>query len=460
MRFLIVTALAFVTILEPTSLIAAPQAQEQMKEVGRILRQASDLLGSISERDRQGLEVGIVAERARSGDLDGALAEAQLLQRPEAKKQALGCIANAMDYSGNLSGALSLIGTLDESQRGSLYATLSGFHATRGDLEGALRISSLIQRDPTDLVHSLLQIAKEQSKSGDQASAKSTLGRAFGIAENALKEDPNIPTLFMAIALAQSEIGEATGAETSLSHYADIVHHTKDPVWKANFLPTIATALAEIGDIDGALRAVEELPPGSGRDAPLMLIAGELAHRGNLSDAFKSVSRISEAQTKTAGFQRIADVQARSGDGVAALETISMIPDLGRRAAALSALALAQAEKGDTAAGNTVHLAWETVGKSASKVPDHVFDFIAVTRAILGDNTGAREALNRLAPDARAWPLSTITSFMAESGHADEALLFAANEDSPLSKANALLGAARGLLNRVRTKAKEDSAQH
>jgi hypothetical protein len=88
-----------------------------------------------------------------------------------------------------------------------------------------------------------------------------------------------------------------------------------------------------------------------------------------------------------------------------------------------------------------------------------VFAFVALTRAILGDNAGAREALIRLEPDARAWPLSSITSFMAESGHADEALMLAANEDLPLAKANALLGTARGMLNRIRTKAQEDSAQ-
>jgi lipopolysaccharide biosynthesis regulator YciM len=317
-----------------------------MKEVSRILRQASDLLGSISERDRQGLAVGIVGERARSGDLDGALAEAQLLQRPEAKKQALGCIANAMDYAGNLPGALSVIGTLGEQERGSLYATLAGFHASRGDLEGALWISRLIQRDPNDLMHSLVQIAKQESQSGDQASAKSTLDRALSIAEAARKEDPNLATLFVGIALTQFEIGETSGAAATLSHYSDIVHHASDPGWKANFLPAIAITFAEIGDTGGVLRAVDELPPGTTRDGPLALIAGELAERGNLTEAFKSVSRISEAQTRAAGFQRIADVQGRSGNTAGAVETISMIPDPAGRAAALAALALAQAQKG------------------------------------------------------------------------------------------------------------------
>jgi hypothetical protein len=99
-----------------------------------------------------------------------------------------------------------------------------------------------------------------------------------------------------------------------------------------------------------------------------MLIAGELAERGNLTDALKSVSRISEAQTRAADFQRSRTVEGRSGITVAAIATISMIPDPAGRVAALAALSLAQAEKGEAAAGNTVHLAWEAVGKSTSRV--------------------------------------------------------------------------------------------
>ena len=130
------------------------------------------------------------------------------------------------------------------------------------------------------------------------------------------------------------------------------------------------------------------------------------------------------------------------------------------RASALAALALTQAEKGDSAAGNTVQLAWEAANHASASVPDHVFEFIAVTRFILGDHTGSLEVIRHLPPDSRQWPLQNITIWMAEAGKSAEALSLADEEKEPLPKAYALIGTAQGILDRIRYKAKEDSVRH
>jgi tetratricopeptide (TPR) repeat protein len=457
MRLVTLSLLGFAAILSPADLLAAPQEQDQLDEVRRILHQASELVETIPEPNQSSAAINIAGQQARSGDLQGALATAHLLKNPRLQAQAFGSIASVMDYVGNLDGALSLVNSSIEGQsKNNSYATLANAHAARGDIEGALRISRLILHDPNQLVQALTFIASEQWKSGDRSGALGVLNNAAAIAEQARKEQPFLATLFMGIAHIQSEMGETSAAASTMSHFSDIIHQSRDPASKTNFLPSLAMGLTGIGDLVGALSVLNELPPSTNRDVPLMSLSRQLAESGNMPDALEIVSRISDAHMKAVGLQEIAEVQEDSGNTVAVVETLALIPDMSKRATALASLALTQAEKGDAAAGNTVQLAWEAANKSAA-TPTHVFEFIAVTRALLGDHTGAIEGIQHLEPDARQWPLWNITTWMSEAGNSAGALILAESENSPLPKAYALIGTASGMLNRLRAKAKEHS---
>src|SRR5258708_519000 len=144
--------LLVITCLNPTRLVASPPPANQLEEIRRILRQASQLIESIPERDQPSAASNIANTQARAGDLSGALATAHQLKTAEALAQTLGSIAYAVDYAGNVDGALSLIkDSVDGQAKNSSYEMVAEAHANKGDFSGALKIAHLIEHEPSRL---------------------------------------------------------------------------------------------------------------------------------------------------------------------------------------------------------------------------------------------------------------------------------------------------------------------
>jgi hypothetical protein len=133
-----------------------------------------------------------------------------------------------------------------------------------------------------------------------------------------------------------------------------------------------------------------------------------------------------------------------------ALSTIDGIQSAGERAYALSELALEQAEKKDPAAALIVELATEAALKAGNETKPYVFGYIAVTRGMLDDFTGAEAMMSRMDDEARVWPLQNLTGMLVRAGRETEAISLAESQTGPHPKACALLGIATALAEQQR----------
>jgi hypothetical protein len=99
-------------------------------------------------------------------------------------------------------------------------------------------------------------------------------------------------------------------------------------------------------------------------------------------------------------------------------------------------------------------LASEAALKAGNETKPYVFEFIAVTRGLLGDFTGAEAMISRMDSETRAWPLQNLTGMLVRAGRETEAVSLAESQSAPHPKACALLGIATALADQQREAAK------
>jgi tetratricopeptide (TPR) repeat protein len=432
------------------------QAQEPSpkQEATNLLRQASELVNQIPERQRMSAAANIGGQLAAAGDSSGALAMARSLTRPEDRGAALGSIASWLDYQGRQEEALQLLSEVGLEQASTSYSMLAKSHAEKKDFAAALELAHRIQYEPARREEALLAIAKSQWEAGKRDGAQSTMQEALEVAEQTREKEPQMSILLLGIARTQWETGMSSEAQATLAEYSEFVRERKDE----GGLSCLAVTLADMGDIRGALEIIEELPDGSNRDSALGVTATNMAKIGNLREALETISQASDQYMRDMFLRSIAAQEARDGEALSALERVQLIPSIADRADALATRAAEQADQGDPAARETIELAWEMANQPGVSVPEHVFGYIAIIRVELGDMTEARKILQRLSANGRTWPLWNITTSLAASGDKAGALSLANEETEAQPKAYALLGTATGILRRL--KAEKETKKH
>lgn len=467
MRRTSLTVLLFTALVLGTTAPVKPQDVNSREEARRILLEASQLIRDIPEGQQSSAVANIAGQLARAGDLPAALATVRILKQPYDQALPLGIVAWSMDHAGNGEGALQLLENSDLGQgKGAAYQQLAISHLDRGDFSGAQQITSLIQGLPYLGVDMFIRIAKQKADAGNFSGAREAIRQALDIAEKSRKEDSNGLAQLVGIAGAQAEIGDSAGALDTLNRFSEMVHQFRPDegmVSKDSLLRQLAMGQAQTGDLVGAFRTIDELPQGSLRDLPLGSIANQQAKNGDFREALFTVSLISEPQMKAMELREIAVLEGTTGKPLEALEAVERIFNEGDRAYALATLALEQAEKNDPAASRTLQLTIEAADDSEAKIPKYVFEYIAVTRALLKDFSGAEESVTSIKDaESRVWPLWNITAMMVEAGDVRGALSLAANEQAVYPKVYALLGTAQGILKHAEdeAKAKSNSSLH
>jgi hypothetical protein len=437
--------------------VTLAQAQEPSpnQEAINLLRQASQLVNQIPEQQRITAAANIAGRLTAVGDSSTALAMAHSLATPAARASALDSIAYSLDYQGRPEEALQLLNELGSLQAGTSYATLAKSHADKKDFAVALQLAHRIQDQPARRVEALLAIAKSQWAADRRDDALSVLQDALQVAKQAREKEPQMSVLLLGIARAQKEMGMTSDSRATLMDYSEFVRQRKD----AGGLSCLAVTLADMGDTRGALEIIDELPEGSSRDSALGIAALNMAKTGNLREALESVSRASDQHVRDIFLRSIAAQEGGDGHALSALQSVQLVPSISDRAEALATLAGTQANTGDPAARETIELAWQTANYPGAHVPEHVFAYIATTRAALGDMPEAKKILQRLSPDARTWPLWNITTSLAKSGDKADALALANEETDPQPKAYALLGTATGILQSAKAHAENEAKE-
>lgn len=444
------------------SSIAEPQEANAVAEARQILREASQLIKDIPEGQQQSATANIAGQLARAGDLQAALATANGLKDSVDKALPLGIVAAWLDHLGNSAGALNLLENSDLGQnKAQAYQQLALSHLNRGDFTGAIRVMDLAGANPYVRVDLLVRIAGQKGKSGDLAGAREAIEEAVAIVERTREEDPNCVGTLAGIAGTQAEIGDLAGALDTLNRFSEMIHQRpsgKGMLSKDTLLSELAIGQAKTGSLTDAFQTIDELPEGGPRNSALENIAIRQAEPGDFQEAPLTASRILDPRLKALTFREIAIFEGTSGKPLEAVETTKSLSSLADRADALASVALEQAEKQDPAAGGTLQLAIESANEGRTTVPGHVFEYIAVTKALLKDFSGAQESIASMNDvESRVWPLWNITEMMAEAGDVQGALSLASNEQAAHPKAYALLGTAQGILSRLDAEAREKS---
>ena len=468
MRLSFPVSILAATLASSTEISAAQVETGERAQARRLLLEASRLIDEVPESQRSSAVANIASQLSRSGDLEAALRVSQSQKNPGDQALATGLIAWNLVQQGKVGQALKLVESISSEQnREGQYAQLAAFLAEKGDLAGALRIVQ-ISREPQGRVSILVQIAQQRarSKNRDVAGATEVLRQAKESAEELVHENASNANLLSEIAVTQSEIGDMSGALLTLSELSTIAHQYAGPEGNGLLLHLLGCAQARTGDLAGALQTHEEMVLrsnlGSNPDIVLMSIAEEQAKQGLMANALQSADRISDNNLRSATLREVAIVRGTNRTLQDAIEAIHRIPNSAARSEAIGALALEQAEADNPAAALTAERALEFANEagSGSVSSDRGREMIAVTRAILGDFSGAEEIVKSMPePESRVWPLWNITSMLTEAGREKEALTLAEGENAPLPRIHALLGTAQGLLTRVATRERASASR-
>ncbi len=293
------------------------------------------------------------------------------------------------------------------------------------------------------------------------------------------------------LATAQAEAGDLKAAMATLAKIED--------EWTRRFATTdLMSILVKRGDIPSAQLLLEKVDAGH-KDYATQVMVSALADAGKLPEAITMISSLNApaeepgislfaAPNYKAGAQgHIAKAQAKAGDIAGALKTIAMMPDREDKADALSAIVFAQRKAGNAAAAerayeqcrsiradveknhwdisnaarsgmDSAQLAgragkWaearklaENGFKNGSLFGRYALDGLVWAYEEAGDYAGALEAV-KLAKDPGTF-FYGIGRAQATDGDVVGALTWASAEASPKWKASALIGIARGVLDR------------
>jgi RNA polymerase sigma factor (sigma-70 family) len=412
--------------------LAASQGRAGDKAAGlKTLEAALRAAGALEEATPKGMALREIAEaQVQLGDSPAACRTAGLAEGPGQKNQLLFLIAGKQAEGGDIAGALRTTDTITDYEKDNALASVACAQARAGDVKGALRTADSLKHQPLEWASALEAIAVAQAKAGDRATAAANLREALRL---------DVSTL------AQEDDRNTARAR-------------------------VAAALAQVGDVRGALASAADLKEDAARNQVLGKIAAEQVRAGDPQAALRTVAEIADAEARIGALRKVAAAQVETRDRAAALATLRTARDLadslkdqGKRESCRWAVAGAQVEAGD-------------VRPALALVRSHPRDegggpmLLAVAEAQLasGDRAGAaatmRPAWDRAAAlvDRNADPMGVLTlvpiwaimkghrlrqaaAGLAAAGEAEDAYARAAGQETPYFRTMALLGVAEGM---------------
>jgi tetratricopeptide (TPR) repeat protein len=448
------------------------QSPSRAADVQSLLREASALIPNIDKTQQSSAASNIAGQQARSGDLAGALSTVQAMPDSQDRIIATRIVASALAWQGNAPLALELIrnsaaGDAQGQAYGYLFVAeqLAGKHA----FEEAARVAALIEEGPafsgrTNLfTGALMRIRAKIWEAGDRDGSAKLLNTALDAVQSE-RENPSDPEfaestpaqLYGGIASELSREGDREDALAVMERlYGLVLQSSRE---KQAVLGALADAQASFGDFQAAACTVAQMTPGQQRDGAMMIITMERTRQGDPEGAVDEAVGLSLEEWRNGSLRSIVGALSASGNYARALSVIDLIQTPGERAYALAELALEQAEKDDPTAAQTVEMARGAALGAGSETKPFVFEFIAVTRGMLGDFTGAEEMIASMEDQSKVWPLWNLSEMLVRAGKESEAVSLAESQTAPHAKAYALLGTATALLDKQREASRRGSA--
>jgi hypothetical protein len=323
-------------------------------------------------------------------------------------------------------------------------------------------------------------VALYHARSGDLKEARRTLDQIANAGEKIealagmfyggvrslyLPRDPGIASI-------QDEAGDHGGARESLKVALEIADGIKEPPLQARGRALIACAQAQVGDLAGAGKTLEQVPAGSDLGGPRerpwsalarVALARAQAAAGHGKEAVAAVDKLSTMSLRVSGLTLVVIGLAESGDQKAArdtaesaLELIDNLPEQ-QQQQAWSFLSEARAVAKDIpgALATAARMRNNNPGPARDTMANPAYVSIAYQQAKSGDVKGA---MGTLEEHLKGWnhqqalqrALQSIGYAQAERGEVKEALTWAKELTAPEAKGYALLGVAEGMLEKAK----------
>jgi peptidoglycan hydrolase-like protein with peptidoglycan-binding domain len=206
--------------------------------------------------------------------------------------------------------------------------------------------------DPQKRAEAFAAIADIFVRSGKTAEARDA-ARRLETEARALESPLTKISLLARAAVALARAGERDAADPLLAE-ADAVARGLPNATSGNGLRHVASALAELGRTNEALRLLKDIPEKSEHTPVLVTVVVQEARAGNVATAHALAGTIGEAHHRAGALGAVALAQSRAGDRKAAAVTLAIaLADIDRitypfaKSYALNRLALAHGEIAD-----------------------------------------------------------------------------------------------------------------
>ena len=270
--------------------------------------------------------------QAHAGDVNAAMAGAQLLLSDSSYASLIDSIARALAEEGHFDEAKRLTGQIsDANYRSSAYYSVLTEQAKQGLVDDARSTLTQISGDQFPRL-ALCELAKAEYKAGDSEHALQHLARADELTKAMSVKDQNAKSSrnnsLHTVAQAHLEVNDWRGAKTIVP----LLFNEKGFAYQDSLIDYVTKKLAELreekiktGDLDGAEALVEQLPGAVQRGATYAYLAGQTGVKENperLSSLAKKIETLlasaKNAKEKFVIATALSDVATLRNDSAAA----------------------------------------------------------------------------------------------------------------------------------------------
>ena len=253
-----------------------------------LLAEAAESAKAIAKKDLRDWALGeLLVAQARAGLTDEARATARRIADPRLIMVALRDIAQGQAAAGRIADALEAAGIIP---------------------------------DPDKKTEALIAIAAIQARDDGGAAAKTLEGSQAVLAE--VDRPARRIALMCRMAVVLTTAGNRTAAQRTLATAQDMARALSIQADRETALRTIAAAMAETGDPNGALKTLQDVKDGADMTPILIAAAKAQAEAGDTDGALLTADGIEAGRYKAVVLSRIALAQHTAGEAGAALATL------------------------------------------------------------------------------------------------------------------------------------------
>jgi tetratricopeptide (TPR) repeat protein len=392
---------------------------------------------------------GMDLERARAGDIEGALQHASSMNVRE-RNNLYAAVAEHNVEAGDLSTAFSRVSLMEEEEGSpsQMDELISIFYTalSAGKIADALEIANRIS-DSQFKVRALCRMAGQEATQGHTEEASRILQEALSLAALQPNEQRNSAASGIRDALrAEIAQGQATIGHTAEAF--DTIGLIGGADARNTALWGVMQVLADAGDVEAVRKAVAKISDSAQRITPAIEVPFAMANAGDFDGALRIARGTEDSRFREMMLFGIAKIHLDKGNPTAALAILSEIADFANTISdeAAKGSFFIEIGKMQLAAGDRAAAA-ASLAKTY-KVPGNfrITPVIVEAQVQAGDVAGALRTAGPSRPDYYNQYYGEIALAQARSGNYQEALVWVEALKFPYEKAMALAQLASGIL--------------